>query len=184
MNDKNPFEDAPVIFSYTRAQAIEDGVLVDLTDWAKETGFKVPVACTAAVWNGYVVPPQGTESLGQMARVLPPSRPAGRAGPRLGSGVLLQSGSPGARRRQPSFDPTTRPAAIAAEHRPATPSAQRSCDATGTSARRRRPSNNSAYRIARSSRQTHPRTAATHAPPRESVRHPCSRSCQESKSLS
>jgi len=68
MNDKNPFEDAPVIFSYTRAQAIEDGVLVDLTAWAKETGFKVPVACTSAVWNGYVVPPQGTESFGQSER--------------------------------------------------------------------------------------------------------------------
>ena len=68
MNDKNPFEDAPVIFSYTRAQAIEDGVLVDLTEWARETGFKVPVACTAGVWNGYVVPPPGTEKLGQSER--------------------------------------------------------------------------------------------------------------------
>ena len=57
-----------MIFSYTRAQAIEDGVLVDLTAWAKETGFKVAVACTAAVWNGYVVPPQGTESFGQSER--------------------------------------------------------------------------------------------------------------------
>ena len=68
MNDKNPFEDAPVIFSYTRAQAIEDGVLVDLTAWAKETGFKVSVACTSTVWQGYVVPPRGTESLGQSER--------------------------------------------------------------------------------------------------------------------
>jgi len=68
MNDKNPFEDTPVIFSYTRAQAIEDGVLVDLTAWAKETGFKVSVACTSTVWQGYVVPPRGTESLGQSER--------------------------------------------------------------------------------------------------------------------
>ena len=68
MNDKNPFEDAPVIFSYTRAQAIEDGVLVGLSAWAKETGFAVPVACTSAVWHGYVVPPQGTESFGQSER--------------------------------------------------------------------------------------------------------------------
>jgi len=67
MND-NPFEDAPVIFSYTRAQAIEDGVLVDITEWARETGFKVPVACTATVWNGYVVPPPGTEPFGQSER--------------------------------------------------------------------------------------------------------------------
>ena len=68
MNEKNPFEDAPVIFSYTRAQAIEDGVLVDVTAWAKESGFKVPVACTSAVWNGYVMPPPGTESFGQSER--------------------------------------------------------------------------------------------------------------------
>ena len=64
----NPFAGAPVIFSYTRAQAIEDGVLVDLTEWAKETGFRIPVACTAAVWNGYIVPPQETEKLGQSIR--------------------------------------------------------------------------------------------------------------------
>jgi hypothetical protein len=32
MNYENPFEAAPVIFSYTRAQAIEDGVLVDRTE--------------------------------------------------------------------------------------------------------------------------------------------------------
>lgn len=68
MKNESPFEDAPVIFSYTRAQAIEDGVLVDLTEWAAETGFKIPVACTAAVWNGYIVPPKGTEEFGQSTR--------------------------------------------------------------------------------------------------------------------
>jgi len=64
----NPFADAPVIFSYTRAQAIEDGVLVDLTEWAKETGFRIPVACTSAVWHQYIVPPEGTRALGQSER--------------------------------------------------------------------------------------------------------------------
>lgn len=72
MNEKeksqNPFDDAPVIFSYTRAQAIEDGVLVDLTPWARETGFRIPVACTATIWHRYVVPPEGTASLGQSER--------------------------------------------------------------------------------------------------------------------
>jgi len=68
MNEKNPFEDMPVIYSYTRAQAIEDGVLVDLTEWAGETGFRIPVACTSAVWNGYVVPPAETTELGQSER--------------------------------------------------------------------------------------------------------------------
>ena len=68
MNEKSLFEDAPVIFKYTRAQAIEDGVLVDLTEWAKETGFRIPVACTAAVWHGYIVPPKSTKELGQSER--------------------------------------------------------------------------------------------------------------------
>jgi len=49
--EQNPFENMPVIDCYTRAQAIEDGVLVDLSDWARESGgFKSPVAVTAAVW--------------------------------------------------------------------------------------------------------------------------------------
>lgn len=67
-NLKNPFADMPVIFSYTRAQAIEDGVLVDLTEWAKETGFKIPVACTSEVWHRYITPPFGTRELGQSER--------------------------------------------------------------------------------------------------------------------
>lgn len=64
----NPFADMPVIFSYTRAQALEDGVLVDLTEWARETGFRIPVACTADVWHRYVTPPHGTRELGQSER--------------------------------------------------------------------------------------------------------------------
>ena len=39
-----------VIYSYTREQAIADGVLVDVSDMAKEAGFKWPVAVTEAVW--------------------------------------------------------------------------------------------------------------------------------------
>jgi hypothetical protein len=64
----NPFDDAPVVFQYTRAQAIEDGVLIDLTEWAKETGFRFPVACTDSVWNGYIVPNDATRELGQSER--------------------------------------------------------------------------------------------------------------------
>jgi len=43
-----------VIYSYTRAQAIEDGVLVDAGPIAKEVGFKLPVALTSAVWSDCV----------------------------------------------------------------------------------------------------------------------------------
>ena len=39
-----------VISTYTRAQAIEDGVLIDPGSMAKEAGFKWPVALTADAW--------------------------------------------------------------------------------------------------------------------------------------
>ena len=38
-----------VIYSYTRKQAIEDGVLIDVSSMAEEAGFKIPVAITAGV---------------------------------------------------------------------------------------------------------------------------------------
>lgn len=44
------FPDAELISVYTRAAAIEDGTLIDVTDTAKEAGFKIPVALTAAAW--------------------------------------------------------------------------------------------------------------------------------------
>ena len=40
-----------VIYSYTRTQAIEDGVLVDITETASEAGFRWPVAITCATWQ-------------------------------------------------------------------------------------------------------------------------------------
>lgn len=44
---------ADIIHSYTRAEAIADGVLVDLTDAPerREAGFKCPVACTREVYE-------------------------------------------------------------------------------------------------------------------------------------
>ncbi len=43
-----------VIYSYTRAQAIEDGVLIDAAELARDAGFKWPVALTAAAWEDCV----------------------------------------------------------------------------------------------------------------------------------
>ena len=43
-----------VISSYTRAQAIEDGVLIDAGEIAQEAGFKYSVALTSAVWSDCV----------------------------------------------------------------------------------------------------------------------------------
>jgi hypothetical protein len=39
-----------VIHTYTREQAIEDGVLVDVTEAGREVGFQFPVAMTQAAW--------------------------------------------------------------------------------------------------------------------------------------
>ena len=46
-----------VIYAYTRAQAIEDGVLIDVSEPAKEAGIKHPTALTSAVWADYVKVP-------------------------------------------------------------------------------------------------------------------------------
>lgn len=42
------------IHTYTRAQAIEDGVLVDVSETAREAGFRLPVAMTRAAWDDCV----------------------------------------------------------------------------------------------------------------------------------
>lgn len=46
----NPFDGAPIIHAYSRAQALADGELVDVTRVAREAGFRRPVAVTRAVW--------------------------------------------------------------------------------------------------------------------------------------
>ena len=46
-----------VISSYTRAEALADKVLYDVTATAREAGFKVPVAVTAAVYHEVIDPP-------------------------------------------------------------------------------------------------------------------------------
>jgi len=58
-------EDWELIYSYTRAQAIEDGELVDVGAFAPtiltEAGIKVPLALTREVWGKYVELPEGVE---------------------------------------------------------------------------------------------------------------------------
>jgi len=43
-----------VIYSYTRAQALEDGYLVDVSKTAKEAGFKIHTALTRNAWEDCV----------------------------------------------------------------------------------------------------------------------------------
>ncbi len=51
----------PVVYSYTRAQAVADGVQVEVTKVAQEAGIKFPMFLTRAVFDAYVaVPPNVT----------------------------------------------------------------------------------------------------------------------------
>ena len=43
-------EDFEIISTYSREQALEDGVLVDITKTAKEAGVKFPTAMTSAAY--------------------------------------------------------------------------------------------------------------------------------------
>ncbi len=52
-----------LIYAYTRAQAIQDGVLVDVTETAKEAGIVYPTAVTQALWDGYIVPPESLKGI-------------------------------------------------------------------------------------------------------------------------
>lgn len=48
MNDL--FADAEIISTYTRSDAIRDGVLIDVSTDAREAGFRFPVALTIAAY--------------------------------------------------------------------------------------------------------------------------------------
>ena len=58
-----------VISSYSRAQAIGDGVLVDVSATAKEAGIKFPVALTSTVWGQYVEVPEGVSCQDETGRL-------------------------------------------------------------------------------------------------------------------
>jgi hypothetical protein len=66
---KGFWDDAEVISSYTRAQALEDGVLIDVSSVAKEAGIKFPVAMTSTVWGEYVEVPEGVNCQDERGRL-------------------------------------------------------------------------------------------------------------------
>jgi hypothetical protein len=45
-----------VIYAYTRQQAIEDGVLIDVSKMAREAGIKYPTVVTSSLWEKYITP--------------------------------------------------------------------------------------------------------------------------------
>jgi len=60
-----PFTDASIINAYSRTQAIEDGVLIDITETAREAGIRFPTAVTAALWSTVVATPEEARACGE-----------------------------------------------------------------------------------------------------------------------
>lgn len=54
---------------YSRAQAIADGVLIDVSRLAREAGFRFPVAMTQAVWESCVRVPAGCPGQDETGRL-------------------------------------------------------------------------------------------------------------------
>ena len=95
---KNNTAETDYISIYTRQQAIEDGVLIDVTETATEAGFKYPVAVTASVWAEIEPDEQaiqyGQDLAGRLWDVVYMCRLAARrtTGHQMAFGVILRDG--------------------------------------------------------------------------------------------
>ena len=63
------FTEDDLIHACTRRQAIEDGVLIDVTETAREAGIVFPMAVTAAVWSEFVAVPAGVVGQDEAGRL-------------------------------------------------------------------------------------------------------------------
>jgi hypothetical protein len=61
--------DREVIHTYTRAQALADGVLIDVTETARDAGILHPTALTAAAWAECVRVPEGADGQDEVGRL-------------------------------------------------------------------------------------------------------------------
>ena len=59
----------PVVYAYTRAQAVADGVQVEVTKTAQEAGIKFPMFLTRAVYDAYVTVPPGVTAQDEAGRL-------------------------------------------------------------------------------------------------------------------
>ena len=66
-NENSPFGE--VIFSYTRSQAVADGVQVEVTKTAQEARIRFPVFLTRAVYDAYVTVPPAVEAQDEAGRL-------------------------------------------------------------------------------------------------------------------
>ena len=65
--NESPF--GPVIYAYTRAQAVADGVQVEVTKTAQEAGIKFPVFLTRTVFDSFVTVPEGVTGQDEAGRL-------------------------------------------------------------------------------------------------------------------
>ena len=63
------FDEFDFIHRYTRAQALEDGVLIDVSDSARAIGIKFPTAMTWTVWCRCIEIPPGTDAQDEAGRL-------------------------------------------------------------------------------------------------------------------
>ncbi len=59
----------PVIYSYARAQAVADGVQVEVSKVAQEAGIRFPVFLTRGVYDAYVTVPEGVTGQDEAGRL-------------------------------------------------------------------------------------------------------------------
>ena len=70
MNNENSNTDlGPVIYTYTRSQAIADGFQVEVSKVAREAGITFPVFLTRAVYDNYVTVPPGVTAQDEAGRL-------------------------------------------------------------------------------------------------------------------
>ena len=67
LNHDSPFGD--VVYTYSREQAVADGLQVDMTTTAQEAGIRFPVFLTRAVWDAYVAVPPGVTGQDEAGRL-------------------------------------------------------------------------------------------------------------------
>jgi hypothetical protein len=66
-NHQSPFGE--VIYSYTRAQAVADGVQVEVSKVAAEAGIRFPVFLTRTVYEAFVTVPPGVTAQDEAGRL-------------------------------------------------------------------------------------------------------------------
>ena len=66
-HDTDPF--GPVIYSYTRKQAVADGFQVEVSTTAREAGITFPVFITRTVFDSFVAVPPGVTAQDEAGRL-------------------------------------------------------------------------------------------------------------------